>query len=205
MRIFYFLLIFSSFSAHASGGLTECFKHEDNDNVSICLSKLYASKESARKIMERDFIDLVKRDKYLNMPKDYGKPLPDFSKIVKQGNLKAPVFDPNEDSETRKLKQMQHDMKRAKLQRQNQQKMQRLMNAETQKRRVEARDYESKKNIFINALVDSAKQFSSYRLIECDRQSSIHSSPVLAEITNKTCLYDMTNHRIKMLQRSMSR
>jgi len=211
-----------SFPAFATKKLSDCFTEPQKDNsaISICVTQLYAERKAILEVIEREFEVFIRTDKYLPAPKPYTPP--SAAKQQKKATSVSPsnkqVFDPNKDKHSSGSESSLHvdrldrkiiEMRNNKASK-GHSKASDAANERQKKKRYEheKRLYEIKKQKAINELLDSQAKFHIYMETECKRQTSVHENDddiFRSDITIKSCYYDMINHRIKTLQRSMSR
>lgn len=229
LAVFVFLL-----STHASvaQSLKDCFQDNDeNSRISICLTGVYAQREAIRNIIEQEFEDFISDDKYITPPEGYNDDSEfKYKPSVTSGSDSntGSAFDPsqNDNSYDDDDDQSRLDKKMIELQRKMQKEKEAKANLERfkeiKKQKIEfaieqgkkqqsilkeKSIYERKKRNALAALQDSRQAYENYKESECKRQSALYEDddPHIQDITLKTCYYDMTNHRIKVLQRSMAK
>ncbi len=222
------LLLLCSSQVCSAQSLKDCFEdQEDHSRISICVTKVYAEREAIRDIIEKEFETFILDDKYITPPIGYNqedkfKFKPNLASGPKPQPNSAP-FDPNKNN----VKHTGLDKKMIEIQNQIDKQKQKAAQAkyrrELEKQKIdfaleqsqkkqslfkEKSAYERRKREALSSLQASRMAYEAYKESECKRQSDVHgmnADSYLKDITLKTCYYDMTNHRIKTLQRSMER
>ncbi len=219
------LIVFTSFliAPDVFGqSIADCFQKNTKDgDLSICVSTLHAEKKATLEIMMKEFEDLIHNDLYLKKPEkpteledsaldDTGASELDYKKAFDPNNA-APKSDLEKEQE-RRLNDLTQDMRDLvnrptnKVANRGDRKNRKNQAKETYE--YDIRIYEIKKISTLQSLKDSDAKFEDYKNSECRRQSDAakdNDRVFIEDITYKTCLYDMINHRIKMLQRSMAK
>ncbi len=184
------LLLFLSNPAYAKNPINSCFQDEETDGgISLCLTFAYNDIDNKRKIMESELEDMIKNNLYI--------PPPSFKIEEPTTGLSAPTFKPKTQSEIEAQRNL--ILAKEKLKRQG-------INKQELQMKFKLRKYEDKKVTLVNQLKKSIELFEKYRDLECDRQRSrIEDDENTYESTYayKICLYEMTNRRIKSLQKSL--
>lgn len=226
MRFLSFLVFTVFFTPLSVNGasLKNCFKKGDEDrDISVCVTKAHAEREAILNIIENEFEDFIRDDKYLEVPRRYqeaslvpgvgGKikvvPVKDDTGVFIPSNQKAEEHDSHID---KKLSEIEDSIIDRKLEEKQRKKSNEIARAKLKKQKHqyehEMRLYAIKKQKAIESLIESRAKYQEYKELECNRQMSVYkdsANKYLAEITLKSCYYDMANHRIKVLQRSMGR
>ncbi|PCK00493.1 MAG: hypothetical protein COA45_01555 [Zetaproteobacteria bacterium] len=198
--LLFFSIIILSSNAQAKSPIDKCFAGtKTNGRISVCLSVENVKIDNIRKTIAKELIDIIKTKPYV-IPKHLKEKIepntyPEAELSFKSSSGKrVKASNGTGRSNGDPLKEA---LKRQAI---------RDDSLREQKIKSDILRHIGKKNELIEMHIKSTIIFEQYRELECNRlkQHFIDpNAPSLSEYKYKICLYDMTNQRIKSLQKSI--